>query len=737
MARTLLAVALLLGTPGASSAQSASRSTEVDPASASVEELSKLSLEELLNLEIRAASKESQPISEAPSVASVVNRDAIRSYGWLSIQEVLSRQPGFYLGQEVERLTIGTRGAYENWANYHLALLIDGVAFNDPLYSSALTSELTPIFLVETLEVIRGPGSALYGSNAVNGVIAVNSIRAPRDGGTRAEAAVRIGTFGRQIHDVMTGVDRGLASMVLAFNFSRDAGSRYLSADLSGRTDGAGNPQLFPVQDQSASTYLFAKLEGKKALRGFSLQYHRQAWQAGSFLGAIFVAPDDSRDLISYERNVIALSYRTPGERVLRQEYVLQFQRMELNQRSRVLPNEALGGFYPGGVTESIDGTVDSLFARTQLAYRPMQSSFSLIGGAEFSSLYSVEQDRFLNVDLESRDPATGLPLPLAGPRRSGPALALQRGGAPKRLGLFAQASSGRIWRRAVEFTGGLRYDNASYKYRDLLEPGEPIRNRVNQQVSPRLSMVGFPSERLSLKLMAGRAFREPTPAETLIRNSFLGGGNPTLKPETVNSYEIGADWRPNHSVVARVNSYIQQFNNLIGYDLSNVVHNAFSRRTAGTELETQWVCSLGGLGSLDGFANYSVTRILSETANAAFLTAHPDRLTWAPVQTAKVGVNWRYQVIGLALQGVYQGRVLRRNSDQAVPEFNALRPTVVPPWTQFDATVSYQPWSWLTARVRLSDLLNTRGRLIGNQAMPLDYRLPGRRIMGFVEITL
>lgn len=122
-----------------------------------------LTLEELLNIEISSASKTSQKISDAPSVVSLVNQNQIQKYGWISIHDIMGNMPGFSQSKDYDRRTLSSRGLYEGWNNNHLLMLVDGVPVNDNLYGTAYTWEITPLVFTKSLEVIRGPGSALYG----------------------------------------------------------------------------------------------------------------------------------------------------------------------------------------------------------------------------------------------------------------------------------------------------------------------------------------------------------------------------------------------------------------------------------------------------------------------------------------------------------------------------------------------------------------------------------------------
>ena len=181
------------------------------------ESFNQMSLEELLNLKVSSASKIEQTTLEAPSVISLVTRDQIAAYGWTSLNDVLYRQPGFGAAQDYDRRTVGARGLFEGWNNNHLLVLVDGIPVNDNLYGSAYTWEITPLALAKSLEISRGPGSALYGSNATNGVIQFNTLSAEdlEDGG---EGKVRVGDDGVRVYDLLYGHKGARVSSVIALN---------------------------------------------------------------------------------------------------------------------------------------------------------------------------------------------------------------------------------------------------------------------------------------------------------------------------------------------------------------------------------------------------------------------------------------------------------------------------------------------------------------------------------------
>lgn len=227
-----------------------------------VTDIEAFSLEELLNVQVISASKISQKMSEAPSVISLITEEQIRSYGWQSINDILFTQPGFFPSQDYDRITVGSRGLFEGWNNNHLLLLIDGVPMNDNLYGSAYTSEITPLCFIKSIEIIRGPGSALYGSNATNGVISINTLSSQQLQ-KKTLAQFRLGDNNTQIVDWVGGGDTDYFNYLLAINVVRTNGNGYDSYDGSFRTDENGALKKFKTRDDRTSTYLLEKSRGK------------------------------------------------------------------------------------------------------------------------------------------------------------------------------------------------------------------------------------------------------------------------------------------------------------------------------------------------------------------------------------------------------------------------------------------------------------------------------------------
>ena len=160
--RLLVSLLVLVAPLGAQEADSA------------IPDLSTLDLEDLGRIRIISVSRKPESISRASAAVTVISRDDIRRSGATNIQEALRLVPGMQVARAGTReWAISARGFNDVTSN-KLLVLIDGRAVYSPLYAGVVWSvQRINMRDIDRIEVIRGPGATLWGSNAVNGVINV------------------------------------------------------------------------------------------------------------------------------------------------------------------------------------------------------------------------------------------------------------------------------------------------------------------------------------------------------------------------------------------------------------------------------------------------------------------------------------------------------------------------------------------------------------------------------------
>jgi len=145
---------------------------EVSTADALPDDLLDLSIEELMDINISLVSRKAEPLRSAPAAVYVVTGDDLRRTGVTTIPDALRMVPGLQVAQvDANKWAISSRGFNGRFAN-KLLVQIDGRTVYTPLYSGVFW-DVQELMLedVDRIEVVRGPGAALWGANAVNGII--------------------------------------------------------------------------------------------------------------------------------------------------------------------------------------------------------------------------------------------------------------------------------------------------------------------------------------------------------------------------------------------------------------------------------------------------------------------------------------------------------------------------------------------------------------------------------------
>lgn len=192
--------------------------------------LTELSLEDLMNVEVTSVSRKREPLSDAAAAVYVITQEDIRRSGARSLPEVLRLAPGLQVARiDSDDWGISARGFAWLFANKML-VLIDGRSVYTRLFSGVYWQmQDLPLTGIERIEVIRGPGGALWGANAVNGVINVITKRA----GAGAEHQVEAGS-GSEEPGYVAGRVNGRLGKSATYRLSGSFASRDALVDGAG-----------------------------------------------------------------------------------------------------------------------------------------------------------------------------------------------------------------------------------------------------------------------------------------------------------------------------------------------------------------------------------------------------------------------------------------------------------------------------------------------------------------------
>src|SRR5262245_27079034 len=143
-----------------------------DPTSNPTSDLTVASLEELMNIEVTSVSKKEEKLFRTAAAIYVITQEEIRRSGLTSVPELIRLAPGMSVGRiDGTKWAISARGCNRRFAN-KLLVLIDGRSVYTPETAGVYwEAHHLPVEEIERIEVIRGPGGTLWGTNAVNGII--------------------------------------------------------------------------------------------------------------------------------------------------------------------------------------------------------------------------------------------------------------------------------------------------------------------------------------------------------------------------------------------------------------------------------------------------------------------------------------------------------------------------------------------------------------------------------------
>lgn len=169
-----------------------------------VADLADLSLEELLNVEVTTATKTSEKAQNAPSTLYVITDEQIKKLGLRNLKDVLSIMPGVDTSENHFFLQGGQRGFMGPFSQS--LIMINGREMNNLIAGETFIANQFRLHNVKQIEIIAGPGSALYGANAVGGII--NLITKTPGEINGAELQLSYGSFNSKINSLTFGLDQ-------------------------------------------------------------------------------------------------------------------------------------------------------------------------------------------------------------------------------------------------------------------------------------------------------------------------------------------------------------------------------------------------------------------------------------------------------------------------------------------------------------------------------------------------
>ncbi|PCI64308.1 MAG: hypothetical protein COB37_01625 [Kordiimonadales bacterium] len=661
--------------------------------------LLKLSLEELLRIKVTVANRSKTKLSDAPSSVTLFTQYEIQRMGVSSLEELLNYVPGFMSSRNDRARTsaVVARGRRIDANAPDILVMIDGIRLNDPVIGGGFySSSQLSLVNVKQVEIIRGPGSALYGSNAFSGVINIVTNKDER------AVSVRGGENGLREATVKFSQVFGDLKLSLFARDYRDSGQTYAPIiEYFGHFD--------PLTDPGSGRDLQLNLGYKKLSLTVGLidRLYRGFVQGG--------IPGDGVNKLDRTAQFYRLKYDTELSGNFSTSFYLEYLRVTQDELVLILPADIaalpLLGWTNNAPVDFIGGN-NRAAADKRAGFDAtwtLNSNHQLQLGAVYqqeSTGLNAFQGNWNSEQMRLSDGAVRVPS-LTGIEEGFwiPGSRLDLILAHKRdiTGLYLQDQ----WQinNKLNLTAGLRYDGYQ---------------GIGDSLSLRAGLVYSIGENQRLKLLYGEAFRAPSIADTNAEFSSSVVGNPALQPELIKTIDI--IWQKSWaSIAVTANAFFSRIENEVVVELRQPIPglnaqqlvNKGRRHLSGLELELQ----------------ADVSKDIFVKAGLSYFTRF-QKLGGARAQAFFI-VNYQTGDWNVNLNGYFHDRVLSRTADTA-PDGEAV---YLDGFWKLNGRIRYQITDKLSLAIKAENLLNTRYTTYSPSA-GLEAGLPerGRQISAALE---
>lgn len=511
-----------------------------------------ISLDSLLSTTISAASKYAQRSAAAPASVTILSSEDLARFGFRTLQDVFENVRGFYVSNDRNYPYLGTRGfSRPSDYNNRILLLVDGHSMNEQVWGGVAVGSDLPLNLdaIERIEIVRGPGSALYGTNAMFAVInIVTRTVATLDG---LIVGARMGSEGLRDGTIAAGRTLGKSSSLTLSGLVSwlDGADRYYPEYDTPETNAGVARDL----DWERSSSGLASLK----VRDVDLRVGFYSRSKGIPTGAYESAFNDPRTMTMDENfwgDVTAMREVSGRLRLTGRLFADRY------RYRGVFPADTGPAYTDGGGSADVGGE--------GIAVWDLTSRHRLTIGAEARHVTLAEYHEHTPgvEDTHDNKPTSTTAVFSQDEFQVSPVLTL---------------------------VGGLRWDGNS---------------RREDALSPRVAVIVMPTGATTIKALYGEAFRAPSASETDLSTAYYVS-NPALKPERIRTLELTLEHRFGAPLMASGSLYSYRMHRLIDQDLlpdgSVRYENLTKADGSGVELEFDYRPD----GPVSGHASWAFQR--------------------------------------------------------------------------------------------------------------------------------
>ncbi len=540
---------------------------------------------------VKVASGIQQSTATAPASTSLITAQDIEAMGARSLDEVLEAIPGLHISLNQVRFApqYVVRGMHSA-ANYEILLMVDGVPVKSVTHGDSGPWSPPPVQMIRRIEVIRGPGSALYGADAVSGVINIITKTAADVQGT--ELGLRVGSHQSYNPWLLYGGTHQGFKLALSLDYlDTDGHQETVHQDAQSLLDAATGTQV-------------SEAPGRAHLQQQNLNFHANAvkdhWRVnfnwlrnrniGAALGpALVISPEEYQEIDQWYADI---SYLNPTfSKDWELGFKLSYRDMAddwFNTYSARPGAVRNGEFLPYGSPNNTGHYQRQTRLDLSSSYRGLAKHTWRFGaGYWYIDLHSTPWSFLLDKSVPNFVNVRPLGMVII----------------PENIRKNSYAFVQDTWRFVPnwELTWGVRHD----QYSDF-----------DNTTNPRAALVWQIQPKLTAKLLYGTAFRAPSFVEMYTPRNLALVGNPDLDAEKNTTWELGFDYRANEKLYLTGNLFSYEVKDKILRRLlpdagssSGAIYtydNVGTLKGRGFELESRW--KINNKSSL--LANYAYTQV-------------------------------------------------------------------------------------------------------------------------------
>ncbi len=573
------------------------------------------------------------PISKAPGIVTVITAKQIKQMGFRTLVDFLKTVPGFDITMD----ELGERNVIARGVGFgeKVKILIDGHSVNAPWGGSVyFTFYDLVVENIKRIEIIRGPGSALYGQNAFLGV--VNVVTKDTEDLDGLQLTATGGSFDTQNYNILLGKEYGdLKISGFIDYFDTEGHSRTIERDILFPASFSKSPGS--SQNKKEKTDLNIKISYKNLeLKSKYMKKRREGYVG------VGNALNDDTDL-DHTYFFSELVYKLALSEKLNMITKGYYDQYNYDTVLSPFPNGFTRPFTGIGLVTFPNGITGHTQFKQHTIGIDNQFNYNVFDGNKLTFGFQYEWIKQRDVKFSTNfhplffvDPTTGAPF--TSTRDFTHTLPVTRDATRQIYSFYLQDE----WNitKDIDLTMGVRYDHFT---------------RFGSTTNPRLGLVWRFMEDAHLKFLFATAYRAPSFGEMFIINNPVQVGNTHLDPEKVNTYEVDLGYNFSKHIRGNIDCFYSRIRDRIALDTSTTpdkTQNMGGARVLGVETEIK--VDFGKENYV--YANYTYQDVQDTDR---------DRLPFVPIHKANFGINiglWKY--VNANMHTFISGRRPRESGD-------------------------------------------------------------------------